>query len=208
MRKIQLFSQILLHLVLLLPSIVIAWDYTQGQLTANPIQEIQLRTGRYALILLMLSLAPTPIHRLTGFRQVLALRRTLGLYAFAYACLHLLNFVGLDYGFNFAWLWADIAEKRYVVAGFGAFLILLALAVTSTRGWQRRLGSNWKRLHRLVYAAGALAVVHYLWQTKLDIRAPLLDVAIIVLLLLLRIPGVSEAASKLFKRRSKETREE
>ncbi|MFC1874516.1 sulfite oxidase heme-binding subunit YedZ, partial [Chloroflexota bacterium] len=174
---------------------------------ANPIQEIQLRTGRYALILLMLSLTPTPIHKLTGLTQVLALRRTLGLYAFVYTCLHLLNFVGLDYGFNLAWLWADISEKRYVVVGFGAFLILLILAITSTRGWKQRLDRNWKRLHRLVYIGGALAVLHYLWQVKLDLRAPLIYGAIIVLLLLLRIPKVGEAAGKLFKRRSNEPRE-
>lgn len=192
--------QVLLHTGALLPLILLVWDFTQGQLTANPIREIQLRTGRYTLLLLTLSLACTPVYNFTGLRQALLLRRPLGLYAFAYACLHLLNFVGLDYGFKFTLLWADIDEKRYIVVGFLAFLVLLALAVTSTRGWVKRLGKNWQRQHRLVYAAGILAVLHYLWQVKVYINAPFIYGTIIVLLRLLRIPLLSRMTEGLFKR--------
>ena len=194
---------ILLHIGALLPLIILAWDYAQGQLTANPIREIQLRTGRYTLVLLMLSLACTPIYNFTNFRLALRLRRPLGLYAFMYSCLHLLNFIGLDYGFDFSLLWEDIAEKRYIVAGFAAFLILLTLAVTSTKGWVKRLGRNWARLHRLIYAAGILVVLHYLWQVKVDFRAPLVYAVIVVLLLLLRIPIVGRKAAERLKWRSR-----
>lgn len=193
--------RVLLHIGALLPLVILVWDYTQGQLTANPIREIQLRTGRYTLLLLTLSLACTPVYNFTRLRYVLLLRRPLGLYAFTYACLHLLNFIGLDYGFNFALLWKDIAEKRYIVAGFAAFLILLALAITSSQGWIERLGKNWQRLHRLVYAAGILAVLHYLWQIKVVIRAPLIYGIMIILLLLLRLPVLSQMTAKCSRRR-------
>lgn len=187
----------LLHIGALLPLIIMVWDYTQGQLTADPIREIQLRTGLYALLLLTLSLACTPIFNFTGLVDVVRLRRPLGLYAFLYAFLHLLNFIGLDYGFNFALLWEDIADKRYILVGFATFLILLALAITSTGGWMQRLGANWQRLHRLVYAAGILDILHYQWSVKVNISTPLIYGAIVVVLLLLRIPVVSRLTAKL-----------
>jgi sulfoxide reductase heme-binding subunit YedZ len=179
---------------------MLAWDFTQGQLTANPIREIQLRTGKYALVLLVLSLACTPIYVLSGLKQVLSLRRPLGLYAFMYASLHFLNFVGLDYGFDFSLIREDIFEKRYALVGFAAFLILLPLAITSTKGWMKRLGQNWQRLHRLIYLAALLVILHFLWQTKADFRQPLVYGAIVAVLLTVRIPWVREFISKPFKR--------
>ncbi|MBI4332862.1 MAG: sulfoxide reductase heme-binding subunit YedZ [Chloroflexi bacterium] len=177
----------LVHLGALTPLLVLVWDYTQGQLTANPVREIQLRTGRQTLFLLTLSLACRPVYRYVGFRWAMTARRTLGLYAFAYAGLHLLNFIGLDYGFDLALVWEDIAEKRYIVAGFAAFLVLLLLAATSTRGWQERLRENWGRLHRLVYVAGLLGVLHYLWQVKVVVREPLIYAFILLVLLAARV---------------------
>ena len=153
----KFWLRILTHVAVLLPLAILIWDFNQGQLTANPIQEITLRTGRTTLILLVLSLACTPVNIIFGIRQVLPLRRTLGLYAFMYACLHFLTFVGLDYRFNFSLMLADISDKRFVLAGLAAFLSLLLLAVTSTKGWQKRLGKNWTRLHWLAY----LAAVQY-----------------------------------------------
>lgn len=182
--------EIIVHVAALLPLALILWDLAQHQLTANPIQEIQLRTGRYALILLVLSLAITPLYTASRLEQLPPLRRTLGLYSFLYASLHFLNFAGVDYGFNLALIWADIGNKRFILAGFPAFLILLALAITSTRGWIRRLGKNWQPLHRLVYLAALLAVLHYFWQVKADIRPPLVYTAIVVFLLVVRIPWV------------------
>jgi len=181
---------ILVHVAALLPLAVLLWDLAHHQLTANPIQEIQLRTGKYTLVLLVLSLIITPLYSVSRLGQLPPLRRTLGLYSFMYASLHFLNFIGLDYGFNFALIWADIGNKRFILAGFPAFLILLTLAITSTQGWLRRLGKNWKRLHRLVYLAALLAVLHFLWQVKTDPRQPLVFAAIVISLLVIRIPWI------------------
>jgi hypothetical protein len=118
---------VLTHILALAPLALLAWDYTQDRLTANPIREITLRTGRYALILLILSLACTPIDILTGFKPVLRLRRPLGLYAFLYASLHLLTFAGLDYSFDLGLIAGEVTEKSFVQVGLLAFLVLLSL---------------------------------------------------------------------------------
>ena len=141
--------RILVHLAALAPLALLAWDYAQGNLSADPIRETTARTGNPALILLVAALAATPIYIFSGIRQVRALRRTLGLYAFLYASLHLLTFVGLDYGFNFALIRADIPGKSFVFVGLATFTLLLLLAVTSTRGWQRRLGRKQTRIYGL-----------------------------------------------------------
>jgi sulfoxide reductase heme-binding subunit YedZ len=118
---------------------------------------------------------------------VVGLRKSLGLYAFFYATLHFLTFVGLDYQFDPELLKDAILKKRYALVGFAAFLTLLPLAITSTKGWMRRLGKNWKRLHRLIYLAGLLAIVHFVWLVKSDIREPLAYGAVVVTLLALRL---------------------
>ena len=184
---------LVVHVGALAPLARLAWDAARDELTVNPIQEATLRTGFAALVLLVLSLACAPLGALLDFKRVLALRRPLGLYAFGYASLHLAIFVAVDYGFDFEFIGREIAEKLYVIAGFAAYLLLLPLAVTSTRGWMRRLGKRWKRLHRLVYVAAPLAVVHFLWLVKADIRAPLLWGAIVAGLLLLRVPPIRRA---------------
>jgi methionine sulfoxide reductase heme-binding subunit len=198
--------RILTHLGALTPLVWLLWDYWFNNLTVNPIQDITFRTGKPALILLVLSLACTPVNTLFGFKQVLPLRKPLGLYAFMYVCLHFLTFVGLDYGFAWSLLYEAIFEKRYALVGFAAFLILLPLAITSTQGWMRRLGKNWKRLHRWVYLVGILAVVHYVWLVKADIREPLLYGAAVVLLLCLRLPAVRKFIANFRNRFKKERR--
>lgn len=185
------------HLGAAVPLALLLWDAAGRNLTANPIQAITYRTGYPALVLLVLSLACTPAGALLRFTPALLVRRSLGLWAFFYACLHLLTFVGLDYGFDRQLIWEGIVEKRYVLVGFSAFLLLLPLAITSTKGWQRRLGRRWTRLHRLVYLAAPLAVVHFLWLVKSDIREPLLFGAIVVALLALRLPPVRRAVAGL-----------
>ncbi len=189
--------QLLVHAGSLAPLALLIYDFFSGSLSVNPIQDITLRTGKTALILLILSLAATPANTVLGFRQALKVRRPLGLYAFLYVSLHLLTFVGLDYLFDPALIGQAIFEKRYALAGFAAFLLLLPLALTSTKGWQKRLGKNWKRLHKLVYVAGGLAVVHYVWLVKADIRVPLAYGALLGALLLLRLQPVRRAASDL-----------
>ena len=180
------------------PLLWLAWDTWQGNLTINPIADFTKRTGGTAIILLLLTLAVTPINTITGWRQVVGLRKSLGLWTFCYALLHFLVFVGLDYGFSLEFILADgLPSKPYAVVGFAALLILLPLAITSTKGWQKRLGRNWKRLHRWVYAAGILAVVHYLWVAKVIFGQPVVYAMILALLLAARIPSVRSWLSKL-----------
>jgi sulfoxide reductase heme-binding subunit YedZ len=197
--------RIAVHAGALVPLGWLIWAYWQGLFLVDPVREITTFTGKAAIILLMLSLACTPAITLFGYRPVSRLRRPLGLYAFLYAGLHFLTFVVLDYGLDFELLGGAIFEQRYVVVGFSAGLILLALALTSTRGWQKRLRKNWKRLHRLVYAAGVLVAIHYMWLSK-DIREPPPYVAIIALLLVLRLAPIRRAVSRLRHRVSMQMR--
>jgi len=171
------------------------WQYWQGLFLVDPVREITTRTGKTALILLVLTLACTPLYALFGVKQGLRVRRALGLYTFLYASLHFATFVGLDYGFDLSLLQEAIFAQRYVVVGFAAGLILLALAITSTQGWQRRLGRNWKRLHRLIYLASVLVVVHFAWLVK-DLREPLRYGIVVALLLVLRIPRVRKGLNR------------
>jgi sulfoxide reductase heme-binding subunit YedZ len=188
--------RIVVHVGALVPLARLVWAYWRDLFLVDPIREITTLTGKTAIILLMLSLACTPINTLFGFKQVLRVRRALGLYAFLYVGLHFLTFVGLDYGFDLDLLGEAILYQRYVVVGFAAGLLLLALALTSTKGWQRRMGKWWKRLHRLVYLAGILTVVHFLWLVK-DIREPVRYAAVLTVLLVLRIPQVRRAVSNI-----------
>ncbi len=178
------------HMAALTPLALTIWHFYTNQLSVNPVREITLRTGRYALILLIASLAVTPLNTLFRRRWLIPLRKILGLYAFGYAALHFLVFVGVDYLFDWELIKGALFEKRYALAGFSAFLILLPLALTSTKGWMRRLGKRWKSLHRLVYLAGGLVIVHFVWLVKSDIRRPLLYGAVLGLFLLLRLPAV------------------
>ena len=148
------------------PLAIILWEWWQGTLSVDPIQEAQLRTGRWALAFLLASLAPSPLFRLTGWRPLLVLRHSLGLAAFAYALVHFLNFVWIDYGFNFTYLRQDLLEKRYAIAGFAAFLLLLPAFVATFPVARRRLGVRWSRVRWFVYAAAIVAMVHLIWTIK------------------------------------------
>jgi methionine sulfoxide reductase heme-binding subunit len=184
----------------MLPLLWMVWDFQQGNLI-DPINTFTGRTGQSAIILLLLTLAVTPVVAVSGFRQLMGVRKSLGLWAFAYATMHLLVFVGLDYGFSLEYIVKDgLAQKPYIVAGSLALLILLPLAITSTRGWMKRLGRNWKRLHKWIYAAGILAVVHYIWVAKIDAGRPLLYAGILAALLVARIPPVRRRLAGLGRR--------
>lgn len=196
--------QIAVHIGAWLPLAWLVWDAWAGNLSINPIQEITQRTGKYALILLVLSLACTPLNTLFKFRPALQVRRALGLYAFLYAALHFMTFIGLDYGFDWSLLLSEVVEKRYVLVGLAALLILASLAATSFTWWMKRLGKNWKRLHRLVYLASGLVVVHFAWAKKGDlfslqgdILQPLAFGLAVALLLAVRIPPVRRSLSGL-----------
>ena len=177
------------HLAALTPLAILswqAWSVAQGDgnaLGANPVAEIEHRLGQWALRFLLLTLAITPLRRLTGWNVLVRFRRMLGLYAFAYASLHFAAYLGLDLGGYWAQVFADIAKRPYITVGFLAWLLLVPLAVTSTAGWIRRLGRNWARLHKAVYAVAVLAVLHYWWLVKSDIREPALYAGILAVLL-------------------------
>jgi sulfoxide reductase heme-binding subunit YedZ len=181
----------LFHVVALVPLALLVWGYFNHNLTADPIRAITLRTGKTALTFLILTLAVTPVSTILDWPVIRRLRRPLGLYTFLYALLHFLTFIGLDYGFNWKYIKDALLDKRYALAGLAAFLILLPLAITSTKGWIRRLGGRtWRRLHQLDYLAALLAVLHYVWSVKADIRVPLTYGAVVALLLVLRIPFI------------------
>jgi sulfoxide reductase heme-binding subunit YedZ len=197
--KLPRFSkfQLLVHIGALVPLLWLIWDFFMDNLTANPIQAVTLRTGKTALVLLVLTLAVTPINTLFGFRQLLKVRRALGLYTFLYVSIHFAVFIGLDYVFDLELILEAIFEKRFALIGFITGLIMLPLALTSTRGWMKRLGKNWKRIHWLIYLAGLLAVLHYTWSVKSDIRQPVAFGVVVVLLLIARIPVVRRSLSRL-----------
>ncbi|WP_127478085.1 sulfite oxidase heme-binding subunit YedZ [Sulfurivermis fontis] len=159
----------------------------RGELGANPIETIIRYFGDWALRLLLLTLAATPLRLLSGWSWPVRLRRLLGLFTFFYAMLHLLAYAVLDQFFDWAAIWEDIVERPFITTGMLAWLLLLALALTSNQASQRRLGRNWKRLHRLIYPAAILAAVHFALMVKADLREPLIYGAILTLLLGLRL---------------------
>jgi sulfoxide reductase heme-binding subunit YedZ len=182
------------HVAALLPLALLIYDFARGQLTANPIREMTLRTGKSALVTLVLSLACTPIDLLLGAKAIFRLRKPLGLYAAFYAALHLMIYVVLDYGFAWGAILEDLRYRRFIQFGLLSFLLLIPLAITSTKGWRRRLGKGWKRLHRLVYLAAPLAAIHFYLLVKAGRREPLLYGVLIAALLAFRIPVVRRAA--------------
>jgi len=174
----------LLFLLLMLPAAAL----TVIDLGANPVESITHWTGDWALRLLLATLAITPLRRLTGWPELIRLRRMLGLYAFFYASLHAMTYFVLDRELRLSGLWQDVLERPYITIGFAVLVLLIPLAVTSTDAMMRRLGRNWRRLHRLVYPAAAGAVVHYLWLVKADLLEPLIYGGLLIVLLLARLP--------------------
>ena len=166
----------------------LGWLAVSDGLGANPIEAIVRFLGDWGLRFLLIALAVTPIREITGWSPLARLRRMLGLFAFFYVALHLMAYVGLDLFFDLRALWADVLKRTYITVGMAAFLLLVPLAVTSTRGWTRRLGGRrWQALHRAVYAIGVLGVVHYTMMVKADHRLPLAHAAVLALLLAWRL---------------------
>ena len=178
-----------------LPGLTLAARAATTGLGANPIEEVTHVTGDWTLRLLLLTLAVTPARRWLGWAWAAPLRRTFGLAAFSYACLHLATYVGLDHFFDFDAIVEDVLDRRYITVGFAGFLCMLPLALTSTRRSMRRLGRRWVVLHRLVYVAAACGIVHYTWQVKADLLGPALYAAVLALLLLLRLPARAQRPS-------------
>ena len=166
-------------------------------LGANPIEEITHQTGKAALVLLMVTLAVTPVRRLTGVGALIGLRRMLGLFAFSYATMHFLTYIVLDQFFALGYIVEDVLERPYITVGFTSFLLLIPLALTSTKGWIKRLGGKrWNAVHRLAYVAAAGGVLHYLWLVKADTSKPIFYGVILIALLATRLRGKKRPASK------------
>ena len=174
----------------------LAWLIAQaftGGLGANPVESITHQTGEWGLRLVLVTLAITPLRRLSGFHQLVRFRRMLGLFSFFYVSLHLTTYVWLDAYFDLAYILDDVVERLYITAGFCAFLTMLPLALTSTDSMVRRLGGRlWRRVHRLTYLAAAASVLHFLWLVKADYTEPLIYAGILSLLMVLRAPPIAD----------------
>lgn len=176
-------------LLCLLPALLVVTDAFEltGRLGANPVEEIQDRFGNWALRLIMITLAVTPLRRLTGWGWLSRFRRMLGLFTFFYVAMHFLSWLILDQGVQVSAILEDLVERPFITVGFTAFIMLTALAATSTDGMRRRLGRRWQTLHNATYVIAILGVWHYWWQVKQDITEPLIYAVILAVLLGARI---------------------
>lgn len=191
--------QIIVHIAGWIPLAQILYDLFTHHLTANPIQRVEQMTGINALTFLLFSLACTPLSSVFGWKELTQRRKALGNYGFMYASLHVLTFFVIDYSLDLWAIWLDVGKKWYILIGLTAFLLLLPLAFTSFNYWMKRLGKDWKRLHRLVYFISPLVVFHFILAVKGDITRlsgnlgqPLLYGSIAAILLILRISPIKK----------------
>jgi sulfoxide reductase heme-binding subunit YedZ len=174
--------------VSLLPFAILVWQSLHNQLGPNPVEYLQHSLGEWTLRFLVFTLAITPFRKILSLPELIRFRRMLGLFAFFYVCLHFLTYLGPDQNFDVSAMLKDVVKRPFIFVGFAAFICLIPLAITSTTGWIRRLGGKrWQQLHRLIYVAAILGVIHYKWLLKSDFRAPLLYGVFITLLLLWRL---------------------
>jgi sulfoxide reductase heme-binding subunit YedZ len=181
-----------------------AWLVTRvltGRLGINPVEDLELTTGIWALRFLVFTLAVTPLRRLTGWNRIIQYRRMLGLFAFFYASLHFAIYIGVDQFFAFGLIVEDVLKRRFITVGFVGFVLMIPLAITSTKGWIRRLGKRWQRLHRLIYVSGVCAAIHYLWKVKVIAGSPVYYAAGIALLLGFRLVWQLRSAKSLRQQR-------
>jgi sulfoxide reductase heme-binding subunit YedZ len=195
-QQIRWIGKPALFVIALLPFAWIAWRAINNDLGTNPIETLNRSTGDWVLRFLLITLAVTPLRKLTGWNALLRFRRMLGLFAFFYACVHFLTWSWIDQSFDWNGIVKDVIKRPFITLGFTCLMLLVPLAVTSTNGMVKRLGArNWQRLHRLVYAIGIGGVIHYWWLVKSDIREPLMYAAILALLLGLRVWWARRAAA-------------
>ena len=191
------WTKVAVFALCLAPVFVLAWAAYNNDLGANPIEYITHATGDWTLRFLAITLAVTPLRKLLKLPDLIRFRRMLGLFAFFFVCLHFLTYIGPDQSFDLSAMWKDVAKRRYITVGFAAFALLIPLAITSTAGWIRRLGGKrWQQLHRTIYVAAVLGVIHYYWLVKSDVRKPLFYGVLVAILLLWRL------GDWFFKRRS------
>jgi sulfoxide reductase heme-binding subunit YedZ len=183
----QRLAKPLVFLAALSPFLWLVFRVLTGRLTANPVEDIELTTGIWALRFLLITLAITPLRRLTGWNRVIQYRRMLGLFAFFYASIHLLTYLTFDQVFNPQLIVKDVLKRPFITAGMVAFLLMVPLAITSTKGWIRRLGKKWQALHRLIYVSGLAAALHFIWKVKVVIGEPVYYAIILAVLLGFRL---------------------
>lgn len=170
------------------PLALLAWNALHNNLGANPIEEITHQTGLWTLILLLVTLSITPLRRLLpSFSWLIQYRRMIGLFAFFYGCLHLTTYLWLDQSFDLSAIIKDVYKRPFITAGFTAFVLMVPLALTSTKGWIRRLGKRWQLLHRLIYFSAAAGVFHFIWLVKKDLREPLIYATVFGALMVIRV---------------------
>ncbi len=179
------------------PFVWLSFRTLTGRLTANPIEDITLTTGIWALRFLLVTLAITPLRRVTGWNPIIQLRRQMGLFAFFYAMLHAMTYFVFDQVFDPAGIAADVVKRPFITAGMTSFVLMLPLALTSTKGWIRRLGRRWQLLHRLVYVSAIAASLHFLWKVKVVIGEPVYYAAILAALLGFRLLWRQRPASRI-----------
>ena len=187
MKLNQIYIKRFIFILSLWPILSIGINTFQNNLGANPIEFIERHFGKWTLIFLCLTLSMTPLRKITHINQWILYRRMLGLFTFFYASIHLLCYIGLDYQFAWVDIKNDIIKHRYVLVGFLGWLLLLPLAITSSDNMMRKLKSNWKKIHRLIYLIAILGVLHFVWLVKKDVTEPLIYAAIILVLFLLRL---------------------
>jgi sulfoxide reductase heme-binding subunit YedZ len=182
------WTKVSIFLFCLVPLGVLVWRALTANLGANPVEFIQHATGDWTLRFLVLTLSITPLRKLLKLPELIRFRRMLGLFAFFYACLHFLTYLGPDQSFDLAAIWRDVAKRPFITVGFTAFVLLVPLAITSTAGWIRRLGGRrWQMLHRAIYISAICGVIHYYWLVKSAVLRPLTYAAIVAVLLLWRL---------------------
>ena len=188
-KQVSLFIKPILFLVCLLPFALLVLDAVNNNLGANPVEEMTHTTGEWALRFLLITLTVTPLRKLTGASWLIKLRRMLGLFVFFYAFLHFITYIWFDQYFDWAEILIDIPKRPFITVGFTAFILLTPLAVTSTNKMMKRLGKNWKKLHKLIYVIAMLGVLHFLWVVKADTFEPLVYFTILLVLLIYRAIG-------------------
>ena len=182
--------KVIVHVLCLLPLVRLIYCFYTNDLTANPVEFITHSTGTWALAILLISLTITPLRKIKKLNWLISLRRMIGLYSFFYANLHFLTYIVFDLNFNFSGVAKDIAKRPFITIGFAAFVLLLPLAITSNKFSIRKLtGKRWNQLHRLVYPAAILGVVHFYWLVKSDVRQPVIYAVILSLLFGVRMIG-------------------
>jgi len=168
------WTKVVVFLLCLIPFFSLVDRALHNRLGANPVEFLQHATGDWILRFLVFTLAITPLRKLLNLPDLIRFRRMLGLFAFSYACLHFLTYLGPDQSFNLSAMWKDVAKRPFITVGFLGFILLIPLALTSTTGWIRRLGGKrWQMLHRAIYISAIAGVVHYYWLVKSDVRKPL-----------------------------------